>query len=459
MSNPAREAAISAALQHAAATGARKPTFMEDENGRRRAYWDDDASTDRGQPPEHPLLGLATASIDERLETPDRLVVLAYDEADLEPLERPIAWRYATQIMPQHLAAQVDHFVILCASEGVQPHHLVGNPSLRWTVDGSRVLQRNLSATNETLTRRLIDTAEPHLVLFLGAGFSASMGMPLGNTMRDFALQRFLPGQGVPDSALPLKFYELVADQDRLLEMERGRDLADLARGLTFERVLREELRSGTPSPTLAKLAEYEEKALASQPVRAVRQLKAMLGGSRRLILVTVNFDRLVEHGSDALVEAFVDDESFGGCVEYLDRYLRGEANAEKVPLLKLHGSFSQKETLVATIEQTLTGLPTVKAAALERACRSESGRPVPFVYVGSSMRDLDIGLQLAQPLYATGLDERWVMPLPVPEVVGFVQKHRIAPWRSADVQATLEERLISWTADEFFQMLSDGWA
>jgi hypothetical protein len=454
----AREAAIAAALEHVAASGTRRPAFAEDRHGRRRAYWDDEVPPAGEQPPVHPLLGLATAAIDVRLATPDRLVVLTYDEAELEPLEKPVAWNYVTQILPSQLPAHVDHFVIVCASAGVEEHHLIGDPSLRWTVDGPRVLERNLKSTNDILTRRLLEPLDSHLVLFLGAGFSASMGMPLGNTMRDFALRRFLAGLSVPAYELPLKFFEFVADQDRLLEIEKGREPAELARTLTFERVLREELRTGTPSPTLAKLEEHEASALAATPVRAVRLLKTMLEARRRLVLITVNFDRLVEHHSDSLVEPFVDEESFAGCVEYLDRYLAGEVDADKVPLLKLHGSFSQQTSLIATIEQTLTGLSAAKASALERACRSTSGAPVPLVYVGSSMRDLDIGLQLAQPLYATGLDERWVMPLPAPAVVEFVRNHRTAPWTAAGVQATLEERTISWTADEFFGLLAPGW-
>jgi hypothetical protein len=457
ISDDGREAVICAALEHPAAGGTRAVVFAEDEHARRRAFWTEEREAGKSSPSNHPLLGLATATIDERLTTPGPLVVVFYDEALLDPIEQPVAWDYATKVMPAHLPGPVEHFVLVVASEGPRPHQLRGDPSLRWSADGPCVAQRNLATTNAHLTTRLINSTDSHLVLFLAAGFSASMGMPLGNKMRDYALRRLLPGRaGVSDAELPAEFYALVADQGRLFDFEEGRDVRELERELTFERVLREELRAFTPSPTLAELERYETAALAATPVRAVRQLKAMLRGTRKVVLVTVNFDRLIENEEDDRVEVFADDASFEGCADYIERYLTGATGASKVPLLKLHGSFAAQDTLVASIEQTLTGLTATKAQALDRACSGESR--VPFVYVGSSMRDLDIALQLGQPRFASALDEYWVMPLAAASVLEFVNRRRLEPWRAAGVRASLKERLITWTADEFFQMLAAGW-
>jgi len=49
-------------------------------------------------------------------------------------------------------------------------------------------------------------------------------------------------------------------------------------------------------------------------------------------------------------------------------------------------------------------------------------------------------------------------MPMAAASVVEFVNRRRVVPWRAAGVRASLEERLITWTADEFFQMLAAGW-
>lgn len=455
-SDSGQEAAICSALTF----GTRRPAFAPDEHGRRRAFWADDLAAGMANPAEHPLLGLATATIDERLADTGRVGVVVYDEALLEPFEQPLAWQYATQVMPRHVKGPLDHLVVVAASEGPADHHLRGDPSLRWSVEGTRVAQRNRSTTNETLTRRISDVTGVHTVLFLAAGFSKSMGMPLGNKMRDYALRKLLPGRSrIPDHQLPAEFYTLVGDQFQLLDFEIDRNPAELARELTFERVLREELRAFRPSPTLAELKRYEDDALAATPLGAVRHLHTMLQGARRLVLLTVNFDRLIEHGQEDRVEVFADDSSFAGCVDYLDRYLTGDASAPKVPLLKLHGSFSSQDTLIATIEQTLTGLTPHKAAALDRACLPPAGTRVPFVYVGSSMRDLDIGLQLAQPRYADQLDEHWVMPLPADSVTRFVNERRVHPWRTAGARDSLEQRQVSWTADEFMQQLSVLWS
>jgi hypothetical protein len=221
--------------------------------------------------------------------------------------------------------------------------------------------------------------------------------------------------------------------------------------------VLLEELRTYSPSPTLAELRRREEAALAAPPVGAVRHLRSMLGGSRKLIIVTVNFDRLIEHDEER-VKVFADEEDFEGCVDYIDRYLAGAADATRVPVLKLHGSFSEQATLVATIEQTLRGLGTAKAAALERVCTPAGDGRVPFAYVGSSMRDLDVTGQLSQPVYAGRLDERWVMPLPVASVTDFVERHRRVVWSANGMQEGLGERLISWTATEFLEQLAARW-
>lgn len=458
-SQPGQEAAICAALEHASAGGARQVVFAEDEHGRRRAFWAADHAAGARSPSPHALLGLATATIDERLAESGGFVVVLYDETELEPVERPVAWHYATKIMPRQLAGTPSHLVVLLGGEGPADYQLRGDPSLRWNMAGPRVAERNLASTNRNLTLRVARPTSSHLVLFLAAGFSASMDMPLGNKMRDFALRQLLPDEaGVPDDGLTEAFYTLIGDQVDLLEFEQEREVAELARELTFERVLREELRAFHPSPTLLELARLESNALSAPPRGAVRYLHSMLNGMRKMVLITVNYDRLIEHGQDDRVEVFSDDDSFASCVDYLDRYLSGAADATKVPLLKLHGSFAAQETLVATIDQTLTGLTQAKAEALDRACRPSGDARVPFIYVGSSMRDLDIGPHLAQTRFARQLDERWVMPLPATTVTEFVQRNRLRPWRQLGVSDTLDERVITWTADEFLELFANQW-
>lgn len=452
-----KEAAIAAALEHPTPGGPRSVEFADDENGRRRAFWAGEPEAGRTEPSDHLLLGFATAAIDERLATAERLVVVFYDEGQLEPIEQPTAWLYVTQILPKYVPSSVDHLVIIFSSERLRKHHLKGTPSLRGTLDGNRLIQRQLHSTNQNLTRRLVGDQHSHLVLFLGAGFTASMGLPLGNSIRDFALRQLLPSEtGVPDADLPQRFFELMDDQNTLFEFERGRPLEELARDLTFERVFREELLAFDPSPTLAELERLESQALGLPPTGALRHLKSMISGNRKLVLITVNFDRLIEHDDDRL-EVFADEAEFEDCADYLDRYLLGAGDASRVPLLKLHGSLSAQDSLVASIEQTLIGLPEGKVEGLRRACTNEDPGKIPFAYVGASMRDLDIGLELSQPSYARDLDEHWVMPVLADSITQFVHARRLVPWQQAEVQ-DLRGRLITWTADEFFESLAAAW-
>lgn len=456
-SDQGQEAAISAALRHTSSGGNRELVFDEDENGRRRAFWADERGAGAQSPSVHPLLGLATATIDERLTDSTGIVISSYDEAQLDPTERPVAWYYATKVMPHRFSGTPAHVVVLVGAETPSDYQLRGDPSLRWSADGIQVAQRNLAATNRSLTQRLAAVTESHVVLFLAAGFSSSMDLPLGNTMRDFALRKLLPDRGqLPDHALPTEFYKLVADQHQLLDFEEYEDPLDLAKQLTFERVLQQELQAFHPSPTLRDLADREASAVGATPRGAVRHLHSMLPRDRKLVLITVNFDRLIENGQEDRVEVFSDDASFRGCAGYVDRYL--DDRESKIPLLKLHGSFGAPDTLVASIEQTLTGLTTDKVESLDRACRKSGPVRVPFIYVGSSMRDLDLGPYLSQTRFATQLDEHWVMPLAPESVVQFVQRHRVQPWKTAGASDSLVQRAITWTADEFFDELARYW-
>jgi hypothetical protein len=201
ISDEGREAAIAAALQSAGAAGTRIPTFAEDGNGRRRAFWPEEITSGPAEPAVHPLLGLATASIDARLESSDRLIVVSYREAGLELLEKRVAWDYVRGVLPQNLSRRVQHLIVLVGAERPLEHHFTGEPSLRWCIERDQVVQRNRGQTNGQLTQRLVEFGEEHLVLFCAAGFSACMGMPLGNEMRDFALRHLLP-TGTPGRVL-----------------------------------------------------------------------------------------------------------------------------------------------------------------------------------------------------------------------------------------------------------------
>jgi len=119
-------------------------------------------------------------------------------------------------------------------------------------------------------------------------------------------------------------------------------------RTLTLERVLREEffMLSGLPrnrSTTVQRMQEDCERALDRQPEgrKALWELAELLP---RLVIVTVNFDQLVEDGMSADHVVLVNSEEYVQRRSVVLARLRGE----KVPLpvLKLHGSIDDVETL-----------------------------------------------------------------------------------------------------------------
>jgi hypothetical protein len=214
-------------------------------------------------------------------------------------------------------------------------------------------------------------------------------------------------------------------------------------------------LRPGVPE-TLDVFAELNARTLAAPGgigpgIRAVQRMADFPG--RRLVIVEVNFDTLVEDGNEHLFERFTTEETFDGAVRYLDSYLDGTVN--RVPLLKVHGTIEDRPSCVASAEQTANGLPRAKTETLMRL----SGRPdrrVPWLYVGSSMRDIDLIDVFKRREFAEGVQEYWVAPLLPPTVREFTQSYRPHIWiPGEDVHA----HSVTELADEFLRRLAEAWS
>src|SRR5581483_6701042 len=211
-----------------------------------------------------------------------------------------------------------------------------------------RVLRRSNTATHSAI-RGIVEHHEP-VVLFLGAGSSASAGIPLGNTYRDRALRDLLDASTGPSDVLVDRFFDYLHDMDRFLPMEAD-DRAAFVKSLTLERVLRETFHElgGKPrssSPVVAEIIQDCDRALSFvRPGReSLQDLAALLRG--RLVLVTVNFDQLIETGlpTDHVVSATPDE--FAANLSTLTQYLSGAAK-QPVPILKLHGTIERPESLI----------------------------------------------------------------------------------------------------------------
>jgi hypothetical protein len=111
----------------------------------------------------------------------------------------------------------------------------------------------------------------------------------------------------------------------------------------------------------------------------------------------------------------------------------------------------------VATDDVTRSGITPPKREALMQLVRDvPEGSHVPWVYVGASMRDIDLDGILGQREFNESVSERWVAPWPEMSVYRFVYtKNR---WWAAQGQ-TLLSRTVTETADAFMNALASGWS
>jgi hypothetical protein len=321
-------------------------------------------------------------------------------------------------------------------------------------VMGSRLLRRKRRGDLQATAGELSYSHEP-LVFFVGAGFSASSGFPVGNTMRDSAI-RLVTATPVDDhvtsDVLTVRFHTLLQDRGWLTPTEAGMSLSEFGHLLTLERVIQVESATHPDLPTLRELADLHA-TLVGTPGPAVIDLSHILENpGRPIILVGVNFDRLIEANTNANLRIFRTLADFRDAAKYVRRFLRGEENG--IPYLKLHGCISNLASCVISTDQTQLGMGNNKLAAL-RAVVSRP-RPRRWVYVGCSLRDLDLRPTLLHEDFARSVDEKWVNPYSLDSFDEFAER-RLPFWRNTS-RRTFEERLITETADSFFASLRQAW-
>jgi hypothetical protein len=225
-------------------------------------------------------------------------------------------------------------------------------------------------------------------------------------------------------------------------------------RTLTLERALREEffMLSGTPkdrSLTVQRMTEDCMRALDRQPEgrQALWQLAELLP---RLVIVTVNFDQLIEEGMSADHVVVVGNDQYVSERDLVLARLRGEN--VPLPILKLHGSIDDANSLVVDIRTTSRGLPTEIVTTLNSMI-SEAGGWLPWVWIGCSMRDADVAAWLAGKDGVAELQEWWVDPLPPRSVYAYVKRRRLAEWAAID--QSLRDRQITEISDRFLSHLA----
>ena len=402
---------------------------------------------------EQTVLAVARAIVHSDLDS-HSLVVIAYRESPIDLPFRRAIWTLAMMHLQGMPNATLRTLVLVAESTIDTQLHCQSGRGFRLALEGGRLLRRNGIESLNVSAGRIAEHTTP-FVLFLGAGFGGSSHLPLGDALRDSAIRRLLgvrAGDIVPSPKLAGRFYQWVWEQGWLSAAEQAMSRADYASQLTLEQVTAVEAKVDPSLPTLREFKAHHDRVVVAPGPAVVDLAYLVAHGVGRLILVTVNFDELVEAAAGASVRRFVTSEEFGDAPAFLERYLRGEEG--QVPLLKLHGTISDLPSCVVSDEQTALGLGQAKLDAL-RVLLSDDPKRL-WIYVGASLRDRDVRPALLHEEFGRGLDERWVSPY-ISESIEQYGALRAPVWRRTGL-ATLEERFITEVADAFFAAVRRGW-
>jgi hypothetical protein len=381
--------------------------------------------------------------------------VIAYSEARLDARLLPACFRMVCglQDLPGRLES-LRTLVVAVETQGESPFvHCPPGVGARYLLKEQRVVRRHAPTWLRSEVNRLVLEPGRPVVLFLGAGFSFSSGLPIGNGLRDEAIARIL-GED-PSSDIDWA-RELYRRQNALLTATERRDIDVFAATLTFEQVMRIEQDHGvsTVPRGLLDFRDVHDAVIGDPSGPAVRGLQDILDNPKKLIVLTVNFDELVEQDHGMKLDVIVDDDVFDAFADRgLNEYLAGYPSPRKVPYLKLHGTISDLASCVASSRQTQLGLSVGKQAALQALLSIDE--PLRWVYVGASMRDVDLKPVLDSAEFRRVADERWVAPFPDDNVEEFAAgREQLPTWQSVDLFA----RQITETADAFMTELAQQW-
>jgi SIR2-like domain len=421
-------------------------------------------------PAETQLMALARSVFDERLASHE-LAVLLYDENLFDEATQRAVLQMLTGLGRQsglRLGA-VRTLIPFIHSAGLdRTRHCQLYRGVRYSLSGEEIIRRNPTVQLDDTVSKLTAARDEPLVLFLGAGFSASSKMPVGNSVRNTTIRRISglhdEHDGRTDRQLGEALFQFANEPGRDLLSEHEREIGEgqFADSATLEQVVRIErdLLEVLVPPTITELRARHDARLTDPTFKfgdAVYALHKMIEDGRRLVIVTVNFDELVENGHEELLDVVVDDADFTRIASILLGMRDGGDHPDgKIPLLKLHGTIGRPETCVATDDVTRSGITPSKANALMALVKDlPEGRYVPWVYVGASMRDIDLDRIFGLREFNESVSERWVAPWPEPSVYRFVYtKHR---WWAAKGQ-TLLSRTVTEMADSFMNVLASGW-
>lgn len=396
-----------------------------------------------------------------------QLAALVYAEDSLDDARKQEVWEVLMRL-PELLRLSAASTLAVVAGDGSVDFnvHCAGFPSLRARImDGGGLLRRHpwyRSIRPILDLRRYSREDQPLVVLFLGAGASVADGLPTGDTLRNQSLGKVVGrpvDRGTFDSAAR-EWWRMLAEVDALSDGELAAKVDEFVRTLTLERLIAQEQREQNQNftTTLREFAVQHTKVIANIEARrsagamGVDALTRLVECQQRLVLVTVNFDRVIEARiGPGKLRSFVSEDDLKEFGDYLDDY---SVSGGAVPLLKLHGDIDLPDTIVANIDETRAGLSSARdSALLQLMDRFEAQKLRPWWYVGYSMRDRDLETTWKSPRFSK-FNEYWVAPFLDGFVDEFISGNRLLTWERAGRRYTPMNRLISLTAKDFFEVL-----
>ncbi|MCU1396485.1 MAG: hypothetical protein JWM34_4913 [Ilumatobacteraceae bacterium] len=433
------------------------------------AHIDGATSYDAANTAQRAVRELSSAVLSEDLVSAD-LTGLIWADDSLDDSTSAMVWAMLVKVQTLLVPRPGSLLVLFAGDAALRPSlHCAGPAGVQYVVSSTGLARRksyeaNIACVRE-LTRFDVDAA-PLVVMFLGAGASVVDGLPTGNELRNVALARQVQVPRVDShnyEQAAAAFFERLRIQEQLRPGEGEAGVSAFSERLTLERVLQteqaEEHRRDSSTIEFFR-GEHESIMSTIAPRQAAGELAddplvRLLGAQRRLVLVTVNFDRIIETKAPGLVRPFVSEVEFGQFEEYVTRYRQ---SGGPIPLLKLHGDIGVPNSIVANVDDTEAGLSVARLAALQWLVTVVGAQRIaPWWYVGYSMRDLDLEHVWANQAFADGVAERWVSPFVDPSVRRFIDRHRLRRWASqGNANYTADERSVALTAADCFAGIAD---
>lgn len=218
------------------------------------------------------------------------------------------------------------------------------------------------------------------IVFFLGAGTSVGGGMPSGTAILEYALKEVLDSGYV----------------DRISAIAKFREMAHLpisdSAQLTSEHVISYMTKDNTDYLSFDTFVWLNNRNETSAPTEFHESLIGYCLMQGHALILTTNFDTLLERSKGDSVEAIFKDEDFQTLGQKnRAQILESFRESHKVGVLKVHGSLEQPRTITMKWEHLEVLLPGKSKLWESFFEREQTQPPIPVVAVGYGFHDPDL--------------------------------------------------------------------